>query len=125
MSALMPSDWRLPDWLLPWLFIAVAALCTYLWRALGVLLSGRIDVESPGMRWVAAVAYAMLAGLIARLIVLPAGVLASVPLGDRLLAVAATLAVYFLTRRNIAIGVMAGALTLIVLLWHQGTGSIG
>lgn len=104
-----------------WLFLGVGTVATYAWRGLGVLLSGRINADSPGMRWVAAVAYAMLAGLITRMIILPAGSLASIALLDRLGAAAVTVAVYFLARRSIVLGVAAGAATLVLLLYiRQG-----
>ena len=77
-----------------WPYLLVGAVVTYAWRGLGVLLSGRINADSPGMRWFAAVAYAMLAGLIIRLIVLPGGPMAHVPLIDRGAAAAMTVAVY-------------------------------
>ena len=103
--------------LLPWLFLLVGAAATYVWRGLGVMLSGRVNVDSSIMRWVAAVAYALLAGLIVRMIVLPAGSLAAISLLDRLGATAVTVVVYFITRRSIVLGVAAGAATLILLLY--------
>ena len=48
-----------------WLLIAGAFVVTYMWRGLGVALGGGLSLEGPLFRWVAAVAYAMLAGLIA------------------------------------------------------------
>ena len=68
------------------LALAVAALVTYAWRGLGVLLSGRIDPDGPLFAWTACVAYALLAALIARMIVLPRGDLADTAALDRILA---------------------------------------
>ncbi|HWU00615.1 MAG TPA: AzlD domain-containing protein [Terriglobales bacterium] len=99
-----------------WPYLLVGVLATYLWRGLGVLLSGRINADSALLRWFTAVAYAMLAGLIARLIILPAGPLAHVALWERGLAAVTALAVYLLTRRNIIFGVAAGTATLILCL---------
>lgn len=99
-----------------WPYLLVGALATYLWRGLGVLLSGRINADSALLRWFAAVAYAMLAGLIARLIILPAGPLVHVALWERGLAAIVALGVYLLARRNIALGVAAGTATLIFCL---------
>lgn len=101
-----------------WPYLILGAVVTYAWRGVGVLLSGRINADSPGMRWFAAVAYAMLAGLIIRLIVLPGGPMAHVPLLERGIAAAVTVIVYLIARRNIALGVAAGTLTLILeLAW--------
>lgn len=104
----------------PWLALLAAAAVTYGWRGLGVLLSGRIDPGGPAFRWVAAVAYALLAGLIARMIVLPLGPLQATPLADRLAAAGAALAVYLLLRRNLLAGVAAGVGVIVLLTALRG-----
>ncbi len=86
---------------------------TYLWRALGVLLAGRIRTDGPLFEWVGCVAYAMIAGLTVRIVVLPTGVLAQAPLVARLAALAIALAVYLATRRNLFLGVGAGFVCLV------------
>jgi branched-subunit amino acid transport protein len=101
--------------LYPWFLIAMAALVTYGWRFAGVLLGGRIDVDSGMFRWSAAVAYALLAGLIARMILMPEGPLAETALSHRLAAAAAASFVFFLTRRNLLLGCAAGMAVLILL----------
>ncbi len=97
----------------PVLLLAIAA--TYLWRGLGVLFSSRIDPEGAVFQWVSCVSYAMLAGLIARMTVLPLGGLAETPLIDRLLAMALAFAVFFGWRRKVLPGVAAGVLVFILL----------
>lgn len=59
---------------------------TYLWRGLGVLLSGRINLETELFKWVTCVTYAMVAALVVRIIILPVGLLEEVPLLVRLVA---------------------------------------
>ena len=103
----------------PYALMIVGALVTYFWRALGVALSGRIDAGSPLFEWVACVAYALLAGLIARMIVLPNGPLAETPDGDRIAAAAIALAIFFLARRNVGLGVAAGAGALVLMTWGR------
>ena len=98
-----------------WLAIAGAAVVTYASRGLGVLLAGRLDTDGPMFRWVSAVAYALLAALIARLIVLPLGPLQATTLADRLASAALALAVYLLTKRNLMLGVATGGLALALL----------
>jgi branched-subunit amino acid transport protein len=98
-----------------WWFILVGAIVTYAWRAAGVALSGRIDPNSAIMRWSACVAYALLAGLIARLIVAPQGALGETGLWMRLGAAAISVLVYFLARRSIPLGVAAGAVFLMIV----------
>ncbi len=99
----------------PFVVIAVAAVVTYAFRGLGVALGDRLNTAHPVFEWMACVAYALLAGLIARMIVFPLGPLADTALTDRLGAVAVALAVFLATRKNLALGVFAGALALIVL----------
>ena len=99
----------------PVVLMVAGALVTYFWRALGVALSGRIDAGSPLFEWVACVAYAMLAGLIARMIVLPNGPLAEAAAADRIAAAVIALAIFILARRNIGLGVAAGAGALVLM----------
>jgi branched-subunit amino acid transport protein len=98
-----------------WLLTLLCALVTYAWRGLGVMLSGRISVDSDVFTWVTCVTYAMMAGLIMRIIVMPTGLLATSLLAHRLIACALALGVYYLLRRNlfVAVGAGAGALTLL------------
>ena len=102
-----------PWW--PYLLMTVGALATYFWRALGVALSGRIDAGSRLFEWVACVAYAMLAGLISRMILLPNGPLADTATADRIAGAAIALAIFFFTRRNVGLGVAAGAGALVLI----------
>ena len=85
------------------------------WRVLGVALSQGIDTQSELLRWVRAVSTALIAGLVARLVFFPAGLLADVPLAIRLGAFATGLAVYFATKRNVAVGILAGEAALLLL----------
>lgn len=99
----------------PFLLVLAAAAGTYLWRFLGVAISGRLNPDSAWFRWIACVAYAMLAGLIARMVILPVGPLESTTLYERLAAVTVAIAIYFLGRRNLMLSVFAGAGALVIL----------
>jgi branched-subunit amino acid transport protein len=106
------SDTWLPDlWIIVVLIAGAAA--TYVWRALGVALSGRIDPSGPVFEWVGCVAYALLAALIARMIIMPVGPLEETDLGMRLISAAIALTAFFLARRSIFLGVIAGTLAFI------------
>jgi branched-subunit amino acid transport protein len=78
-----------------WVWIALASACigTYLCRAIGVMLAGKINQESEIFRWLSAVTYAMVAALTIRLIVLPIGLLDTVPLWIRILICALSLGI--------------------------------
>ncbi len=68
----------------PWLALIGASIGTYLCRATGVMMAGRLNPDSEFFRWLSAVTYAMVASLSVRLVVLPQGPLASVPLWVRI-----------------------------------------
>ena len=100
--------------------VLASAAGTYAWRGLGVLFSGRISTDSELFKWVACVAYAMVAGLITRLIVMPSGMLATSPLSDRLLACVFALAAFYLSRKNLFVGVITGVAVLIAAGYMRG-----
>lgn len=62
-----------------------ACVGTYICRAIGVLLSSHIHQDSEIFRWLSAVTYAMVAALTIRLILLPVGLLETVPVWTRIL----------------------------------------
>ena len=72
-----------------WCSILVGFLPNEIWRWLGFVLARGIDEGSEILVWVRAVATAVLAAVIAKLIFFPPGALATVPLSVRLAAVAA------------------------------------
>lgn len=98
-----------------WLLVLACGGATYLWRGLGVFVSGRVATEGPVFRWLACVAYATLAALIARIVLLPTGTLEATELWQRLLATTIALAVFFATRKNLFVGVVAGGAALVAL----------
>jgi branched-subunit amino acid transport protein len=67
-----------------WTALIAACIGTYLCRAIGVKLAGHINQESEIFRWLSAVTYAMVAALTIRLVVMPVGLLATVPLYVRI-----------------------------------------
>jgi branched-subunit amino acid transport protein len=97
------------------LVLLLCALGTYAWRGLGVLLSGRIAVNGELFTWVTCVTYAMIAGLVMRIVVMPSGLLATSLTWHRLLACLFALGAYYAFRRNLLLAVTVGAGSLIVL----------
>ena len=93
-----------------WLLLAVCGVATYLWRGPGVLLSAGIDPRSEAFTWISCVAYAIIAGVVSRMLVMPTGALAEIAVFERALGSVAALGAYFwLTKRNLLVGVAAGA----------------
>ena len=76
-----------------WLALIAASVGTYICRATGVMLSGRVSQDSEFFRWLSAVTYAMVAALTIRLIFLPIGLLSTVPLYLRVLVCILAIAV--------------------------------
>lgn len=102
----------MPEWLI---WVAAAAGVTYVSRLLGVILSGRIDPGGALFEWVACVAYAILAGLVVRMILLPIGPLVHTAPSVRVIAAVIGVALFFITGRNLAWGVAGGVLSLMGL----------
>ena len=105
-------------------FILLALACgagTYLWRGLGVAVSARIDPNSELFQWVGCVAFAMLAGLISRIILQPSGMLEQTALWQRLAATTIALIAYFVfTKKNLFVGVVGSAAAMYLLLFLFG-----
>jgi branched-subunit amino acid transport protein len=95
-----------------WLIVLACGAATFAWRALGVLVTRRIDANGAFFRWITCVSYAMVAGLIFRMIVMPESELANVSLPIRVSAVAIAFGAYILFKRRLVAGVVAGGLSL-------------
>ncbi len=106
----------------PFAVMTAGAAATYVWRGLGVALSGRIDPRGKLFEWIACIAYALLSALVARMILLPSGPLAEAPLAERVGAALLGLTVFFLARRNMALGVASAVAALMTLSWARGAG---
>lgn len=88
--------------------LVAAFFGSYLWRALGVAVAGRLDVDSPVVGWVSCVVVAMIVGLSSRLVLSGPGALAHSTLAERVAGIAVGLAVFVLFRRNVVAGTLAG-----------------
>ena len=82
-----------------WLTIFLAAFATFSWRFSGLILSDYIRPDSLLMKWINAVAYAMVAAVLMRILVFPTGILATTPLDYRLACLAVGLLLMFLTQK--------------------------
>ena len=104
-----------------YLFIAIAGwLATDLWRWLGVLAGNRLREDSEVLNWVRAVATALVAAVIAKLILYPTGVLEHSPLWLRLGSIAAGAVAFFVGRQKPAIGIVTAIAVLAVGLYALG-----
>ena len=97
------------------LVILVTSLATYLSRFLGVISSEKMDIKSKIFRWFNCIAYAILAALIARMIIFPAGVLAESSIFIRLLVLGGAILLFILTKKNLVYPTVLSAILLIIL----------
>jgi hypothetical protein len=93
--------------------ILVGFLPNEIWRVLGIVAARGIAEDSELIVWVRAVAVAVLAGVIAKLTLMPPGALAGIPLSVRLAAITCGFLAFLVARRSVFAGVAAGELILI------------
>ena len=84
------------------------------WRVLGLILARGLDEDSEIVVWSRAVATAILAGVIAKLIVFPPGALLSIPLPVRVTAVVCGFIAFLAVKRSVFVGVAIGEAALLL-----------
>lgn len=94
--------------------ILLGFLPSEIWRWLGIVIGRGLDENSEIILWVRAVATALVAAVVARIVCFPPGALATVPLSVRLAAIGCGFLAFLLFRRSAFAGVMAGEAALIV-----------
>jgi hypothetical protein len=103
------------------LLVLVGFLPSEVWRMLGLVVARGVADESELFMWVRAVAIAVFAGVIAKIILFPPGTLAGVPLVIRLAAIVCGFAAFLIVRRSVFAGVVAGEVVLILGALAHGT----
>lgn len=91
------------------MLIVIAALVHEPWRWAGYALGRNLDPQDEVFKWVKAVSTSLVAALAARLVLFPAGALASIPLWLRLTAFGLGLLVFYRSGLTAWKGVCAGA----------------
>ena len=97
------------------LVILVTSFATYLSRFLGVVSSEKINVTSKIFRWFNCIAYSILAALIARIVIFPAGVLEEAELWVRLIVVILSIILFFFSKKNLVYPTVLSAILLSLL----------
>jgi Branched-chain amino acid transport protein (AzlD) len=93
--------------------ILVGFLPNEVWRALGLVAARGLNEESEIVVWSRAVATAILAGVIAKLIVFSSGELANLPLALRVGSAACGFIAFLLVKRSVFVGVAVGEAVLL------------
>jgi len=96
------------------LLLLVGFLPNEIWRWLGIALARGLDENAPVVVWVRAVATAVLGGVIARIVLIPPGALASVPTPVRLAALALGFVGFLVLRRSPFVGIAIGEAALLI-----------
>jgi len=96
------------------LLILVGFLPNEIWRALGLVLARGLNEDSELVVWSRAVATAILAGVIAKLILFAPGALAGIPLVVRVAAAACGFIAFLAAKRSVFAGVLVGEAILLV-----------
>ena len=97
------------------LVILVTSLATYLSRFLGVISSEKMDIKSKIFRWFNCIAYAILAALIARMIIFPAGVLSESAILIRIIVIIVAIILFLITKKNLVYPTVLSAILLAIL----------
>ena len=108
-------------WWWPYVFILLIGwLPTDIWRALGVVLAGGVDENSEMLVFVRAIATSLVAAVIAKLILFPAGSLAITPVELRVFAAIAGFATFLLSGKRVFLGIIVAEFCLIGGAWWLG-----
>jgi len=97
------------------LVILVTSFATYLSRFLGVVSSEKIKETSKIFKWFNCIAYSILAALIARMVVFPAGELAESSIFIRLFVVTLCVVMFLFTKKNLVYPTVLSAILLALL----------
>ena len=97
------------------LVILVTSFATYLSRFLGVVSAEKIDETSKIFRWFNYIAYSILAALIARIVIFPAGVLDEADLWIRLFVLIISIIIFIISKRNLVYPTVTSAIMLAIL----------
>ena len=97
------------------IIIIVTSLATYLSRFLGVVSAEKIKETSKIFRWFNCLAYSTLAALIARIVIFPLGSLSEVDYLTRFVVVFLSIAIFFLTKKNLVYPTLFSAMILSIL----------
>jgi hypothetical protein len=108
-------------WWQPFLFILVAGwLPTDIWRYLGVYFAGGLEEDAEILVFIRALATALVAAVIAKLVLYPEGALALSPLWMRVGGMAAGFAAFWFAGRRVFAGVLTGEALLIGGMYGLG-----
>ena len=102
---------ELPPYLV---LVLVGFLPNEIWRAFGLVLARGLNEDSEIVVWSRAVATAILAAVIAKLILFPSGTLDNIPLAVRIAAAACGFVAFICIKRSVFAAVLVGEAILLL-----------
>lgn len=102
----------IPDWLL---ILLVGGVSTYGWRLAGVVLVRRLDPNGEALMLVRAIATALVAALVMKLMIEPSGVLATTDMTNRFIALGLGMVLIRVLRQQQLLAIVAALAALMVL----------
>jgi hypothetical protein len=96
------------------MLVLIGYLPNEVWRVLGLVLARGLNEDSELVIWSRAVATAVLAGVVAKLIVFSTGALASLPVSVRIGAAVLGFIAFLVAKRSVFAGVLVGELALLL-----------
>lgn len=94
------------------LIFLVGTLPTVIWRFMGVYFGEKISDDSEVLHWVKAVAIALIAALVMRILIAPSGMLAETAFSSRIIAMVVAIIVCFATGKTLGPAMVAALITL-------------
>ena len=99
-----------------WIVFISAIFATYIWRFAGVMISHRLEANHPIFEWFTCLAYGIIASLVARTLIIPSGLMAGVPLWQRLIPMFFAFIGFYLFGKRLIVGIFFGETAFILLL---------
>ena len=100
-----------------WIIFISAIFATYIWRFAGVIISHRIEANHPAFEWFTCLAYGIIASLVARTLILPSGLMAEIPLSQRLIPMLFAFIGFYMFGKRLLVGIIFGETAFLLLLF--------
>ena len=102
-----------------WTVFISAIFATYIWRFAGVMISHRLEANHPVFEWFTCLAYGIIASLVARTLIIPSGLMAGVPLWQRLIPMLFAFIGFYLFGRRLVVGIVFGETAFVLLFFFS------
>lgn len=98
-----------------WGYLLAAIIGTASWRLCGAILIGRVQEESQLFQWIAMVAYAMVAALLTRVLLMPQGQIEVNIILMRGIPFALAVLVWYYKKKSLMYGLVTGLISFMIM----------